>query len=106
LLIVIYVQHAPERAPAVDPTYGSILNRAPARPKAPSPGPVLTLLTIAPIATRSMTTLLVFVEIRPPHAAVPAIAPAVMHRFNDTFIEQTVSNGRPDPHACVGLRGR
>lgn len=61
---------------------------------------------MAPVATRSMTTLLVFVAMSLPHAAVPAIAPAVMHGFNDTFVEQTVSNTRPDSHAYVGLSGR
>jgi hypothetical protein len=104
---VTYLQRAPERDSAVDPTYlASILNWAPPRPKAPSPNPVSTFLTIAPIATRSMTTLPVFLAMRLPHAAVPAIAPAVMHGFNDTFVEQTVSNFRPNFHACVGLRGR
>jgi hypothetical protein len=101
---VTNLQRTPERDSAVGPTYlASILNWAPARPKAPSPNPVSTFLIIAPIATRSMTTLLVFVAMRLPHAAVPAITPAVMHGFKDTFVEQTVSNAS---HACVGLRGR
>jgi hypothetical protein len=68
----------------------SILNRPPSRAKRSTfPSSVV----VAPIATFSLplASFPVVVAIFP-HAAVPAIPPAVMHEFNHPFVNQAVKN--------------